>query len=558
MTARSSVGLGSLTKSFTALAVLQLVEQGRVQLDDPVVRHLPWFRTADEAASQRITLRMLLSNSSGLPSLDSLWFGDLDTSDEALERLVRSLRRYRSQREPGTSFEYSNEGWAVLGVLVQQLSGESYSTYLQQRVLDPLAMQRSTTELARFDAIGALHGHTAGPQGFAPARPHYQAVVMPAGSMLHASAEDLGHYLIALLDGGVYQGQRVLSEPSVAMLWTPVISAPGLSVDDGGTGEPVSYALGWMVDTIDGRVVVHHSGSMRTMSTETYLEPGTRSGAAILVNADTLDPYRWPPLRTLANNLLHLANGEPLSDFGIPRRRDPTRNDYELPAELVARYQGTFLDPAGNRLDLVGRDGLLHATLLSGGLETRYTVDFTSEAGLVLRNVSESLRGSCVLSPAGRVTAVVLGGMVAGGSFRRMASARGEESWTTSANRSIAFALPPGWAVQWDGDRFEASQRAVPARRLRGGWSTSSPPAPDPTGAVVHVETQAGRSWRELVWTDHERGDSSQHLQLVTRVGVRRFELVATAPEGQLTELTRDAVNGVVRGICLSAESGCP
>ena len=173
MTASSSVGIGSLGKSFTALAVMQLVEQGVVQLDDPLVKHVPWFRTADADASQRITLRMLLSNSSGLPSQDADLLNDVDTSDQALERGVRALQRYQLRRTPGESFEYSNEGWDALAVLLQEKTGQPYGQLIDQRILQPLGMNRSTARIDRLPALTALDGHWPAIDGVHPALPIY-------------------------------------------------------------------------------------------------------------------------------------------------------------------------------------------------------------------------------------------------------------------------------------------------------------------------------------------------------------------------------------------------
>jgi CubicO group peptidase (beta-lactamase class C family) len=117
--------IGSTTKSFTALAVMQLVEAGKVELDVPVQRYLPWFRVADEEASARITVRNLLNHTSGLSRAaggESLL--EKDSTKGALERAVRSLRAVELDRPVGKSFEYSNLNYTTLGLIVQTVSGE--------------------------------------------------------------------------------------------------------------------------------------------------------------------------------------------------------------------------------------------------------------------------------------------------------------------------------------------------------------------------------------------------------------------------------------------------
>ena len=131
--------IGSLTKSFTALAIMQLVEYGKIELDAPVRRYLPWFRLADLKASSQITVRHLLNQTSGLPML--LGMANLDdTADrpDATERQVRGLSTLKLNRAVGSKFEYSNLNYNVLGLIVEAASGESYAAYIQKHVFTPL------------------------------------------------------------------------------------------------------------------------------------------------------------------------------------------------------------------------------------------------------------------------------------------------------------------------------------------------------------------------------------------------------------------------------------
>ncbi len=120
--------IASVTKPFTALAVMQLVEAGKVQLDAPVQRYLAWFRVADPEASARITVRQLLVQTSGLPTItgDEHMVTSGDASEEALENRVRALRATRLTAQPGTIFQYSNANYATLAMIVKSVSGQSY------------------------------------------------------------------------------------------------------------------------------------------------------------------------------------------------------------------------------------------------------------------------------------------------------------------------------------------------------------------------------------------------------------------------------------------------
>ena len=136
--------IGSLSKSVTALAIMQLVEAGEVELDAPVQQYLPWFRVADEQASAEITVRHLLNHTSGTLDQDGRSFqGDGDTSDTALETTVRELSTAELAEPVGTKFQYSTVNYSVLGLIVQTVSGESYESYVQENVFDPLEMRQS-------------------------------------------------------------------------------------------------------------------------------------------------------------------------------------------------------------------------------------------------------------------------------------------------------------------------------------------------------------------------------------------------------------------------------
>ena len=125
--------IGSLTKSITALAVMQLVEAGKIELDAPVQRYLPWFRVSDHQASARMTVRHLLNQTSGLSAMaGSIILSDLDDSPGANERQVRALSRLKLSNPVGLKCEYSNLNYNILGLIVEAASGESYADYIQK------------------------------------------------------------------------------------------------------------------------------------------------------------------------------------------------------------------------------------------------------------------------------------------------------------------------------------------------------------------------------------------------------------------------------------------
>jgi CubicO group peptidase (beta-lactamase class C family) len=126
--------IGSITKTFTALAVMQLVEAGKVELDAPVQRYIPWFRVADPKASAQITVRMLINQTSGLPQLPTFVTWTWPNYPDALERHVRLMANAHLVFPPGGGFVYSNANYVTQGVIVQVVSGGSYEDYIRQHI----------------------------------------------------------------------------------------------------------------------------------------------------------------------------------------------------------------------------------------------------------------------------------------------------------------------------------------------------------------------------------------------------------------------------------------
>jgi CubicO group peptidase (beta-lactamase class C family) len=195
--------IGSLTKSFTALAVMQLVEAGKVELDAPAQRYLPWFRVADPQASAQMTVRHLLNQTSGLPVLPGeVALADFDDRPDATERQVRALATLKITRPIGSKCEYSNLNYNVLGLIVEVASGESYAEYIQNHILNPLGMSHSYSSkaAAKKDGLAMGHRHWFSLPFPAPNLPVPRGS-LPSGQLI-SSAEDMAHYLIAHLNGG--------------------------------------------------------------------------------------------------------------------------------------------------------------------------------------------------------------------------------------------------------------------------------------------------------------------------------------------------------------------
>ena len=263
MTAAISTAVGSLTKSFTSLAVMQLAEEQKIDLDQPVVTYLPWFRTANKTLSDKITVRMLINNTSGLRSTQ---IRNREISDKAIENMVRSFESVYLTNEPGTSYEYSNEGFSLAGLLIQEVTGMPYDRYLEEFIFKLLEMDRTINDPDEFSKLHVLYGHYHGISSAIPVHSEEELLreFSPAGSMMRSSATDLGNYLLALLNGGRYKNRQIISEESIRAMWEPNSSFPGISIEDGGENLPFHYGLGWFVGELDGKEYIFHGGNEGT------------------------------------------------------------------------------------------------------------------------------------------------------------------------------------------------------------------------------------------------------------------------------------------------------
>jgi CubicO group peptidase (beta-lactamase class C family) len=302
--------IGSISKTFTALALMQLVEAGTVDLDAPVQHYLPWFRVADPAASAQITVRSLLNHTSGLPQkADTFLWTDQDAG--VLERTVRYLRTVSLARPIGT-FGYSNANYQIMGLIVQVVSGQPFEAYIEQRIFAPLDMQASFTTQQQARRHGMATGYRWWFGIPIAADMPFLRSELPAGFLI-SSAEDMAHYLIALMNGGRYQGHSILSPQGIAFLQS---HSPG-----------IPYGNGWELATLNGQALVNQDGATANFQASVFFDPQERVGVFVAANAmNALDGLSSPPdsatfasitTRGIAHSVLSLTTNQPLPDQGL-------------------------------------------------------------------------------------------------------------------------------------------------------------------------------------------------------------------------------------------------
>ncbi|GAA4953072.1 serine hydrolase domain-containing protein [Actinoplanes utahensis] len=418
VTGETAFRIASTTKPFTGTAVMRLAERGRIDLDAPVRRYLPDFRTSDEAASRRVTVRHLLNHSAG-------WLGDvfLDTGDgdDALARYVAAMATVPQLTAPGTVFSYNNAAFAVAGRVIEVVTGKSYEQAVRDLILGPLRLSQTAFRTSELPGVRIASGHDYdGAPGEVPLPRSINAV----GGLYSTARDQLRWARYHLGDGSPLLTRRSLR----AMRWRP---GPGgtLFVELDGAG------VSWMLrPTAEGPRVVQHGGDW----------PGHHSG------------FLFVPERDFALTVLTNAESGPLltaelfsSDWALSRfaglHNLPARPQVLSPAQL-APYEGRYVadqigfggERATLAYELAGADGRL--ILSYEGQNVAVLPFYRKDYALVWGPDGSDAhsRADFVRNPDGTVGWLRLGGRL----YRRTPSAPTALRTTSTPPRLLPVTLP--------------------------------------------------------------------------------------------------------------------
>jgi CubicO group peptidase (beta-lactamase class C family) len=319
--------IASMTKSFTAAALLALRDDGALRLDDPVGLLVPELRGMRQVSADApdITVRHLLTMTAGFPT-DDPW-GDRQQGLPLAEFATLLRRGVRQAWAPGTVFEYSNLGYALLGQVVTAAAGASYQDFVASRLLGPLGLDRTGYELADFDPAGLARGYQRGAAGWAELVPDGNGAFAPMGGVF-SCVRDLARWVTGLAagfpagaeaDGGPHPlrraSRREMQLPQVAIPPYPALPLPG----GAGLGSQFSYGFGLFIEEHPawGRLVFHGGGYPGFGS---HMRWHPASGLAVVVLANSTYAAAHPLAGQLLDALLRAA---PAAPAGQPRARGP-------------------------------------------------------------------------------------------------------------------------------------------------------------------------------------------------------------------------------------------
>lgn len=307
--------IGSITKTFTGTLIMMLVEQGIIDLDNTVCSYIPGFKVMDEEASNRVTIRQLLTHTSG-------WFGDffIDTGkgEDAITRYIEAMAELEQLAPLGEVWSYNNAGFSLAGRVIEVITEKPYEKVLQEMILDPLGLENTFFNPGdlityRF-SVGHLEGKVARPWPLPRS-------LYPAGGITCSIRDLLTYAQFHMGEGVTKDGERLLSKDSLMRMQMPQVRV----------WKDEHWGLSWSVnDTYKSRLVSHMGGTMGQVSQLT-LVPEENFAVAVLTNAEEGDPVCTEVTRRALREYpgIEITDPEPM----------------EVEEEVLAQYVGTYSMP---------------------------------------------------------------------------------------------------------------------------------------------------------------------------------------------------------------------
>jgi CubicO group peptidase (beta-lactamase class C family) len=302
VTTATLFNIGSISKSFTALGIAQLVDRQHADLDASVLKYIADLRLSDPQVVQALTLRQLLSHTSGLPA-DERWPPRVPPTREGI---VAEFANVPINAAPRIRFQYCSRCIVLAAYILERTTGQSWETYTRAQIFDPLGMTTASFGPHGLEQVSdhAQPYRQDAASGQAPvpwSRLQYLEPLAPAGG-INASIDEMARYALFQLGDGTIGGHRLLSTEMMAALHRPEI-AVGNDWSPSARRQDLHYALGWFTADTHGVHLVFHNGANPGFRAAIFLVPSSKAGVVVLTNGEA-DHFNEVATRTLLERLL--------------------------------------------------------------------------------------------------------------------------------------------------------------------------------------------------------------------------------------------------------------
>ena len=281
MTKDTVLPIGSITKTFTSLALAMLADEGKLDWDEPVISYIPWLKLSNPVLTENVTARDLMCHRTGTPKYD---LQAIYAVRDDKEEMVRSLEYLQTTAAFRTKFQYSNQMVSLAGYLVDVLSGKSYEDFVRERIFKPLGMTSSDFEiesLAKYE--NTSRGYVFANDTFIEPPYMHLGAFAPSGAIV-STAADMARFALFQLGDGTFNGQRLVSEAMLKEMHThQMIGTPYFW--DFEEIQCAEYGLGWFTDIYRGRKMINHGGNTNGFSAQMTLIPEEKFAIIALSNA---------------------------------------------------------------------------------------------------------------------------------------------------------------------------------------------------------------------------------------------------------------------------------
>lgn len=334
--------IASNTKLFTAVAVGMLVEEGKLRWDEPIKQFVPTIQFYDDDLNRSVTIRDMLSHRTGVTRHDFIWYKSSFTRRELWDRL-----RYLEPSAPiRTKFLYNNLMFTAAGQAVEELSGQTWEQFVQQRIFNPLGMTRSTL---------TIEDNLKGPEPAVPyserrdstvlyRQPYYTAerAIAPAGA-INSDVQDLSRWVIALINGGRVGGKQVIPAAALRETLVPSIALPNGALESFGWSENLNqyYGMGRFASSYRGHLLAMHGGDLPGFHSQIAIMPTDSIGVIVLVIGDHVAPLYNGLTYDIFERLLGMSLTPWSERLNAIRLKNKTAGTQSRTTAMAGRVAGT-------------------------------------------------------------------------------------------------------------------------------------------------------------------------------------------------------------------------